>query len=118
MSMPAPRKTKGKKNAPLLPSALESEKRILQERQRQLDEKIEALNRTIMQASAPGHRLNSTLARSGAGAANKGQPAAGGPRRVPKKVVLRAERQEGRLQTLALLVVVIALLVWMVYRYL
>ena len=115
--MPAPRKTKGKKNAPLPPSVLESEKRILQERQRQLDEKIEALNRTIMQASAPGHRLNATTARSG-GAATKGQPAAGGPRRVPKKVVLRAERQEGRLQTLALLVVVIALLAWMVYRYL
>ena len=116
--MPAPRKPKGKKNASLPPSALESEKRILQERQRQLDEKIEALNRTIMQASAPGHRLNSTLAQTSTGAANRGASAATGPRRVPKKVVLRAERQEGRLQTLALLVVVIALLAWMVYRYL
>ena len=114
--MPAPRKSKGKKNAQS-PSALESEKRILQERQRQLDEKIESLNRTIMQASAPGHRLDATMAHAGKAATDRGQ-AAGGPRRVPKKVVLRAERQEGRLQTLALLVVVIALLVWMVYRYL
>ena len=113
--MPAPRKPKGKKNAQS-PSALESEKRILQERQRQIDEKIETLNRTIMQAAAPGHRLDTTAR---AGTANVGHtPVAGGLRRVPKKVVLRAERQEGRLQTLALLVVVIALLVWMVYRYL
>ena len=113
--MPAPRKPKGKKNAQS-PNALESEKRILQERQRQLDEKIEALNRTIMQASAPGHRLDATMARPGQTAADKART--GAPRRVPKKVVLRAERQEGRLQTLALLVVVVALLAWMVYRYL
>ena len=115
--MPVPRKPKGKKNASQSPSALESEKRILQERQRQLDEKIESLNRTIMQASAPGHRLDTTVARSGTNPTVRGQSASG-MRRVPKKVVLRAERQEGRLQTLALLVVVLALLVWMVYRYL
>ncbi len=114
--MPASRKPKGKKNAQQSPSALESEKRILQERQRQIDEKIEALNRTIMQSSAPGHRLDATMARSGNAATDKGRAAAV-PRRVPKKVVLRAERQEGRLQTLALIVVVIALLVWIAYRY-
>lgn len=113
--MPAPRKSKGKKDAQS-PSALESEKRILQERQRQIDEKIAALNRTIKEASAPAHRMNAAVARPGMSAADKGR-AGNGPRRVPKKVVLRAERQEGRLQTLALLVVVIALLVWMVYRY-
>ena len=114
--MPASRKPKGKKNAQS-PSALESEKRILQERQRQIDEKIEVLNRTIMQSSAPGHRLDATMARSGGSAADK-ERAATGARRVPKKVVLRAERQEGRLQTLALLAVVIALLVWVVYSFL
>ena len=112
--MPAPRKFKGKKDAQS-PSALESEKSILQERQRQIDEKIAALNRTIKEASAPAHRIDAAVARPGV-SADKGR-AGNGPRRVPKKVVLRAERQEGRLQTLALLVVVIALLVWMVYRY-
>ena len=39
-------------------------------------------------------------------------------RRPPKKVVLRAERQEGRLQTFALLSVVLLLIVWVLYKYL
>ncbi len=118
--MPVPRKPKGKsgKNAPSL-SALDSEKRLLQERQRQIEEKMAALNRTIREANPPGYRINGATA--GAGAVPAPAPAGkrqGERRRPPKKVVLRAERQEGRLQTFALLCVVIFLIVWAAYRYL
>ena len=117
--MPTPRKPKAKsgKNAPT--SALDSEKRLLQERQRQIEEKMAALNRTIREANPPGYRINGVTA--GAGAIPSQTPAGKRPgerRRPPKKVVLRAERQEGRLQTFARLSVVLLLIVWAAYRYL
>ena len=117
--MPTPRKPKGKagKNASL--SALDSEKRVLQERQRQIEEKMAALNRTIREAGPSGYRINGVTASAGASpmqASTGKRP--GERRRPPKKVVLRAERQEGRLQTFALLSVVLLLIVWAVYRYL
>ena len=118
--MPTPRKPKSKsgKNAPST-SALDSEKRLLQERQRQIEEKMAALNRTISESRPPGYRINGMTA--GAGAVPAQAPAGkrqGERRRPPKKVVLRAERQEGRLQTFALLSVVLLLIVWALYRYL
>lgn len=117
--MPTPRKSKGRSGKNASVSALDSEKRLLQERQRQIEEKMAALNRTIREASPPGYRLNGATAR--AGTVPTQAPAgkrAGERRRPPKKVVLRAERQEGRLQTFALLSVVLLLIVWAVYRYL
>ena len=113
--MSAPRKPRGKsgkKDQP--PSALESEKSILRERQRQLDEKIAALNRTIKAATVPGYRIDSTLAQPDAAPAGKKYAQA---RRPPRKVVLRAEKQEGRLQTFALVIVVIALVLYAVYKF-
>ena len=113
--MPAPRKPKGKSGKKdLLPSVLESEKSILRERQRQIDEKIAALNRTIKAATMPGYRIDTTMTRPGAAPAGKRY---GEPRRPPRKVVLRAERQEGRLQTLALVLVVIALVLYAAYKF-
>ena len=114
--MPTPRKPKGKsgKDAPPA-SALESEKRLLQERQRQIEEKMAALNRTISEARPPGYRIHGVTAIASQSPAGK-RP--GERRRPPKKVVLRAERQEGRLQTFALLSVVLLLIVWVLYRYL
>ncbi len=116
--MPTPRKSKSKsgKNAPSL-SALDSEKRLLQERQRQIEEKMAALNRTISEARPPGYRINGIAASAGAAQAPAGKRQ-GERRRPPKKVVLRAERQEGRLQTFALLSVVLLLIVWALYKYL
>ena len=117
--MPTPRKPKGKtgKNAPA--SALDSEKRLLQERQRQIEEKMAALNRTIREASPPGYRLNGVTASAGTiPAQTSAGKRPGERRRPPKKVVLRAERQEGRLQTFALLSVVLLLIVWAMYKYL
>ena len=99
-------------------SALDSEKRLLQERQRQIDEKIAALNRTIREAHPPGYLIRGKTAPGGA---NTLQPPAGKRqgerRRPPKKVVLRAEKQEGRLQTFALVLVVVALVIWALSRY-
>ncbi len=115
--MPAPRKPNkgksGKKDQP--PSVLESEKSILRERQRQLDEKIAALNRTIKAATVPGYRIDTTMTRPGAAPAGKKYGES--PRRPPKKVVLRAEKQEGRLQTFALVLVVILLVLYVVYKF-
>ena len=117
--MPTPRKPKVKsgKNAPPA-SALDSEKRLLQERQRQIEEKMAALNRTISEARPPGYRINGATASAGS-VPTRGQAGRRpGERRPPKKVVLRAERQEGRLQTFALLSVVLLLIVWALYKYL
>ncbi len=114
--MPTPRKPKGKsgKNAPSM-SALDSEKRLLHERQRQIDEKIAALNRTIREAAPPdGYRINGTTASANTAPAGKRY---GERRQPPKKVVLRAEKQEGKLQTFALVIVVVALVLWALYRF-
>lgn len=112
--MPTPRKPKGKSGKNASMSALDSEKRVLQERQRQIDEKIAALNRTIREANPPGFRINGATAAATQAPAGKRQ---GERRRVPKKVVLRAEKQEGRLQTFALVLVVIALIMYALYRF-
>ena len=114
--MPTPRKPKGKsgKNAPPL-SALDSEKRLLQERQRQIDEKdrgAQPHDQRGKPAGLPDQRCHGGQR----GPSPPRRPRASGSgevrRRPPKKVVLRAERQEGRLQTFALLIVVLFLVLW------
>lgn len=113
--MPTPRKPKGKSGKNASMSALDSEKSILQERQRQIDEKIAALNRTINEANPPSFKIKGVTATASTQApAGKRQ---GERRRPPKKVVLRAEKQEGRLQTFALVLVVVALIIYALYRF-
>ena len=138
LSMPPPRRSKGKpgKSTVKTGSALDAAQKKLLEEQRQVQEQIDALQRTIddapLRPAAPrrptsepyltgthGPRALFRHAATIAGASRLESPSmASRPKKRPKRVVLRHEKAEGRIQTVALLIALLIALGWLASRYL
>ena len=135
--MPPSRRSKGKsgKSAAKTVGALDAAQQKLLEEQRQVQEQIEALQRTISEApkrqaeqrrptSEPyltgthGPRAHFRHAATLAGANHLESPSmASRPKKRPKRAVLRVEKTEGRIQTLALVIALLIALGWLASRY-
>ena len=136
--MPPPRRSKGKSGKATVKtgSALDAAQQKLLEEQRQVQEQIDALQRTIDDApprpaeqrrppsepyltGAHGPRAHFRHAATIAGASHLESPSmASRPKKRPKRVVLRREKAEGRIQTVALLIALLIALGWLASRYL
>ena len=136
--MPPSRRSKGKPgpSAGKPGSALDAAQQKLLEEQRQVQEQIDALQRTIddapkhpaEQRRPPGEpyltgphgpRAHFRHAATMAGARYMESPSmASRPKKRPKRAVLRREKSEGRIQTAALLIALLLALAWLASRYL
>jgi hypothetical protein len=138
--MPSPRRSKAKPAKPFAGqsgNALDLAQQKLAEEQQQLQEEIEALERTIKESpKRPGSaggppganeayvagpqslRAHYRHAATLAGASYMESPTmASRPRKRSKPVKLRHEKSEGRLQTIALLIALLGALAWLASRY-
>ena len=136
--MVLPRRSKGKsgKGPGKKGSALDHEQAALLEQQRAVQEQIEALERSLKETpkqqadqkrrqseaylTGPhGPRAHYRHAATIAGARSlESQSMASRPRKRSKPAVLRREKAEGRIQTVALIIALLIAVGWLVSRYL
>jgi hypothetical protein len=135
--MPSSLRSKGKsgKQAGKAGSALDVEQQKLLEEQRRVQEEIDALQRTIDEAprrpgdsrrpatqpyltGSHGPRAHYRHAATIAGAEYMQSPSmASRPRKRTKRPVLRQEKTEGRIQTVALVIALLIAVGWLASRY-